>query len=100
MEAARNLSYQQRGDWYKVREHSMLEVLQAKFQQHPELTELLLATGDAYLVENTSRDAFWADGGDGKGKNRLGNLLMQVRGEKGGIGIVPKPAKYIKFVEH
>ena len=96
---AQKLSYQQRGDWYQVREKIMLEVLQAKFQQHPELTELLLATGDAYLVENTSRDAFWADGGDGKGKNRLGNLLMQVREEKGGIGTVPKPAKYKKFVD-
>jgi len=96
---AQKLSYQQRGDWYKVRESLMLTVLRAKFQQHPELSELLLATGDAYLVENTSRDAFWADGGDGKGKNRLGNLLMQIREEKGGIGPVPKPAKYKKFVE-
>jgi ribA/ribD-fused uncharacterized protein len=96
---AQKLSYQQRGDWYQVREKIMLEVLQAKFQQHPELNELLLATGDAYLVENTARDAFWADGGDGKGKNRLGNLLMQIRGQKGGIGIVPRPAKYEKFVD-
>ena len=69
---AQQLSYQQRGDWYKVREKIMLEVLQAKFQQHPDLSELLLATGDSYIVENTSRDAFWADGGDGNGKNRSG----------------------------
>lgn len=91
------LSYQQREDWYKVRENIMLEVLRAKFQQHSDLGELLLATGDAYLVEHSNRDAFWADGGDGKGKNRLGHLLMQVRGEKGGIGSVSKPAKYKKF---
>lgn len=96
---AQNLSYQQRGDWYQVREKIMLEVLQAKFEQHPELAELLLATGDAYIVEHTDRDVFWADGGDSKGKNRLGKLLMQVRGEKGGIGPVPKPGKYDKFVQ-
>lgn len=96
---AQKNSYQQRGDWYQVREKVMLEVLRAKFEQHPELTELLLATGDAYLVENTSRDAFWADGGDGKGKNRLGHLLMQIRAEKGGMGEVPKPGKYKSFLK-
>lgn len=94
---AQKLSYQQRGDWYQVREKIMLEVLQRKFQQHEELAELLLATGEAYLVEHTSRDAFWADGGDGAGKNRLGDLLMQVRAEQGGIGYVAKPGKYKKF---
>lgn len=95
---AQRHSYQQRADWYQVRENIMLDVLRAKFKQHSDLKELLLATGEAYLVENNSRDAFWADGGDGKGKNRLGYLLMQLRGEFGGIGIVTRPAKYRKFV--
>lgn len=96
---AQKHSYQQRADWYQVREDIMLEVLRTKFKQHQDLKELLLATGDAYLAENSSRDAFWADGGDGKGKNRLGHLLMQLRGELGGIGAVSKPAKYKKFVD-
>lgn len=96
---ARELSDKQRGDWYRVREAIMLEVLKAKFQQNSELSELLLATGKAYLVENSSRDTFWADGGDGQGKNRLGNLLMKVRAEKGGGDVVPPPKKYFKFVE-
>lgn len=96
---AKEHSYQQRADWYQARENMMLEVLRAKFKQYPDLKELLLATGDAYLVENSSRDAFWADGGDGKGKNRLGNSLMQLRGELGGIGCVSKPAKYKYFVD-
>lgn len=95
---AQKNSYQQRTDWYQIREDIMLEILRAKFKQHDDLRELLLATGDAYLIENNSRDAFWADGGDGKGKNRLGILLMQLRGELGGIGVVSKPAKYKKFV--
>lgn len=94
---AQTLSDQQRGDWYQVRESIMFEVLTAKFQQHPELSELLLATGKAYLVEKSDRDPFWADGGDGKGKNRLGELLMKVRGENGGTGIVPKPSKYLQL---
>ena len=30
----------------------------------------------------TSRnDSYWADGGDGKGRNQLGKILMQVREE-------------------
>lgn len=91
-------SYEQRADWYKVREKIMLEVLRAKFKQNGDLMELLLATGNAYLVENSSHNSFWADGGDGTGKNRLGNLLMQIRGEEGGSGPVPKPVKYEQFV--
>ncbi|MFC2585604.1 MAG: NADAR domain-containing protein, partial [Corynebacterium matruchotii] len=39
----------------------------------------LLSTGDAYLIEHTKNDSYWADGGDGSGKNRLGEVLMAVR---------------------
>ena len=91
-----NASYEQRADWYRVRDDHAGSI-EAKFNQHPDLLQLLLATGDAYLVEHTDRDAYWADGGDGKGKNRLGQLLMRVRGEKGGVGEVSKPSKYRKF---
>lgn len=94
---ARQQSYQQRADWYQARELVMREILKAKFEQNPDLAELLLATGDAYLVEHTKKDAFWADGGDGKGKNRLGHLLMELRGKLGGVGSMSKPAKYRQF---
>jgi ribA/ribD-fused uncharacterized protein len=70
-----------RPDWERVKDGIMLEALRAKFTQHHHLRELLLATGDARLVEHTSRDSYWGDGGDGTGKNRLGRLLMQVRQE-------------------
>jgi N-glycosidase YbiA len=30
-------------------------------------------------VEHTRNDAYWGDGGDGTGKNRLGQLLMELR---------------------
>ncbi|MFO0583815.1 MAG: LysR family transcriptional regulator [Anaeromyxobacter sp.] len=33
------------------------------------------------VVEHTGNDRYWADGGDGAGKNRLGELLVQVREE-------------------
>ena len=70
-----------RRDWEAVKDRVMLDALRAKFSQHADLRELLLATGDAKLVEHTGNDAYWGDGGDGSGKNRLGYLLMQVREE-------------------
>jgi len=70
-----------RADWDQVKEEVMMQALRTKFTQHQELRELLLGTGDALLVEHTANDAYWADGGDGSGKNRLGELLMQLRAE-------------------
>jgi ribA/ribD-fused uncharacterized protein len=70
-----------RKDWEAAKDAVMLEALRAKFTQHDDLLETLLGTGDAVLVEHTVRDAYWGDGGDGSGKNRLGRLLMQVREE-------------------
>lgn len=70
-----------RKDWESVKNNVMHEAVLAKFTQHSELRELLLSTGDAKLVEHTSNDAYWADGGDGSGKNKLGQILMKVRTE-------------------
>ena len=41
--------------------------------------QYLLSTGDRELVEHTTRDAFWGDGGDGTGANQLGKALMRIR---------------------
>ncbi|HEY4283692.1 MAG TPA: NADAR family protein [Chthoniobacterales bacterium] len=68
-----------RADWESVKDNIMREALDAKFMQHPNLRSLLLDTGDAELIEHTKNDRYWADGGDGSGKNRLGELLMELR---------------------
>lgn len=70
-----------RRDWESVKDRVMLEAVRAKFAQHDDLKAVLLATGDAKLVEHTENDSYWGDGGDGSGKNRLGQLLMRVRDE-------------------
>jgi len=70
-----------RHDWDSVKDIVMLEALRAKFTQHEDLKEQLLQTGNVRLVEHTENDSYWADGGDGHGKNRLGELLMQLRRE-------------------
>lgn len=68
-----------RPDWPDVRLEVMRQALRAKFGQHARLRQQLLATGSARLVEHTRRDAYWGDGGDGRGQNHLGRLLMQLR---------------------
>ncbi len=68
-----------RKDWEAVKDNIMREVIMAKFTQHKALTATLLGSGDALLVEHTANDRYWADGGDGSGKNMLGKILMEVR---------------------
>lgn len=68
-----------RRDWESAKVNVMREALLAKFRQHDDLRALLLETGDAKLVEHTERDDYWGDGGEGRGKNMLGRLLMEVR---------------------
>lgn len=68
-----------RPDWEIVKDAVMEQGVRAKFTQHPHLRELLLSTGDRLLVEHTTNDRYWGDGGDGTGCNRLGEILMQVR---------------------
>jgi len=77
----RSRSHPLRPDWEKVKDDTMREALWAKFTQHLKLKSLLLSTGDAELVEHTAKDRYWGDGGDGDGMNRLGQLLMELRGQ-------------------
>ena len=77
----RNRQNPLRPDWEEVKDEVMLQALRMKFSQNPEIAKGLVATGDAILIEHTRNDDYWADGGDGSGKNKLGLLLMQVREE-------------------
>ncbi|MBE9014261.1 NADAR family protein [Pseudanabaenaceae cyanobacterium LEGE 13415] len=79
-EMGRDRSRPLRPDWEAVKDDVMREALYAKFTQHADLKEKLLATGDAVLVEHTRNDSYWGDGGDGSGRNMLGKLLMELRG--------------------
>jgi len=69
-------------DWWKtVCDDVMLKALRAKYSQCQELAALLLSTAEDELVEHTGNDSYWADGGDGSGRNKLGKLLMLIREE-------------------
>jgi ribA/ribD-fused uncharacterized protein len=70
-----------RGDWNTIKNSVMLQVVRAKFFQHPHLAKQLLATGYEELIEgNTWGDQYWGVCG-GVGQNHLGQILMRVRAE-------------------
>ena len=67
-----------RSDWEYVKEDIMLTALIAKFTQHEELGDKLVATGDAILHEDSPWDKYWGFV-KGNGMNRLGVLIMELR---------------------
>ena len=69
-----------REDWDRVKESVMLDGLREKFKQNKGLLDLLKSSGSRPLIY-ASTDAYWGEGRTGKGKNRYGHLLEQVREE-------------------
>jgi ribA/ribD-fused uncharacterized protein len=59
----------------------MYRAVRRKFELHPELRELLLATGEEDIAESAPADYYWGVGRDGTGQNRLGKIIMQIRSE-------------------
>ncbi len=57
---------------------AMRRALKAKFEQNPKLAEQLLATGSAYLIEDSRKDTYWGGAKPGS-LNMLGNMLMERR---------------------
>jgi ribA/ribD-fused uncharacterized protein len=80
-------------DWSRIKFDRMKGVLVAKFTQHEDLKQLLLNTGTARLVESATVDnavnRLWGEV-RGIGKNKLGELLMEVRAE---LALATAPAK-------
>ena len=67
-----------RNDWDTYRDEVMRKAIKAKFEQNSNLKQLLLSTENRGLLEDTN-DAYWGQGRNKKGKNRLGLLLMELR---------------------
>lgn len=77
-----------RDDWESVKVDLMRSFIRKKFE-NPFLRPLLLATGDAELIEgNTWGDRTWGVY-KGEGQNLLGKLLMQVRDEIATEEVIP-----------
>jgi ribA/ribD-fused uncharacterized protein len=73
-------------EWENIKLGVMYALVKEKFEDE-ELRDLLLATGDAELIEgNTWCDNYWGNCtcrrcGHNPGENHLGKILMRVRGE-------------------
>jgi len=82
-------------DWSQIKYDRMRQVLRAKFTQHDDLRQLLLSTGGARIVEAgrvaNVVNCTWGEV-NGKGRNMLGVLLMELRTElmKASSGASPK----------
>ena len=64
--------------WRNQKVKTMCNILENKFSQCPEFRAELTATRSKVLVENTPNSE-WGVGPDGKGGNKLGVLLMELR---------------------
>jgi ribA/ribD-fused uncharacterized protein len=68
-----------RWDWDTIKRQVMKECCFAKFLQHADLRKQLMETGTEELIEDSPIDAWWGCGADGKGRNELGKVLMEIR---------------------
>ncbi|MFD8581304.1 NADAR family protein [Streptomyces californicus] len=69
-----------REGWEDARGAVMTTLLRAKYAQHPDLADILLATDDATLIYDDADSTFWGDNA-GRGRNWGGRLLELVRSE-------------------
>lgn len=58
----------------------MKKICREKFQQNPNLCQMLLNTGDIKLCPEYAEDQFWGVC-NGNGGNHLGKILMDIRSE-------------------
>lgn len=77
-EVAKSGIYPRRSDWFEVKFDIMMKAVTAKFNQNNDLRYILVSTGNTILKKHTESDHYWADGGDGSGRSRLGEILMMI----------------------
>jgi ribA/ribD-fused uncharacterized protein len=77
----RSHTHAYRPDWEQSKLAVMGEVVRDKFQRHRDIQQILIATGDCLLIEDSPVDYFWGCGADRTGANHLGQILMCVRDE-------------------
>lgn len=79
-------------EWNTVRDEVMKTALKAKIMQHPDIQQKLKDTGNRPIGEANARDKYWSIGTGADtnktknpakwpGKNRLGELLQEIRTE-------------------
>lgn len=96
----RNRSRPLRPDWEEVKDDIMRLALALKFNDHQELRDLLISTGQRPIIEATTDDHYWGEGSRGDGRNMLGVILMELRDLLTGRGQPWDPRQvFSRFVE-
>jgi predicted NAD-dependent protein-ADP-ribosyltransferase YbiA (DUF1768 family) len=67
------------GKWNECRDDIMRQGVHAKFTQNPKLMKILKKTFPCKIQEASPRDSYWGIGKDLKGKNKMGELLEEIR---------------------
>jgi ribA/ribD-fused uncharacterized protein len=67
-------------DWRDVRVAVMEEIFTAKTDQHKDVQEILVETGNREIIENSPIDNFWGIGPAQDGQNIIGKIWMKIRG--------------------
>lgn len=66
-----------RDDWLKIRDNRMFEILLQKFSDKELMNKLIAVEGDI-VEDNYWNDTYWGKC-NGKGLNKLGKMLMEIR---------------------
>ncbi|MFM2423993.1 MAG: hypothetical protein RLZZ70_382 [Candidatus Parcubacteria bacterium] len=70
-----------RSSWEAEKRAVMKDICRAKLQQHEYIEKALRQSHTADLIEDSPKDSCWGCGEDGKGKNWLGQIWMELRTE-------------------
>jgi ribA/ribD-fused uncharacterized protein len=70
-----------RPDWDAIKDEVMYRAVRRKFELHPALKAMLLATGEEDIIEANPADSYWGIGRDGAGLNKLGKIMTRIRSE-------------------
>lgn len=66
-------------NWEDVKVEFMRKVILAKSEQHEDIRQKLIQTGNKEIIEDSPYDNYWGIGMDGTGLNMLGKIWMETR---------------------
>lgn len=70
-----------RKDWDSIKVNVLYQIIKEKVNQHKEVKQALLQTGNDEIIEDNPYDNFWGNGKDGNGENHTGKIFMRMREE-------------------
>ena len=70
-----------RPDWDAIKDEVMYRAVRRKFELHPALKAMLLATDEEDIVEANPAANYWGIGRDGTGFYKLGKIMSRIRAD-------------------